>query len=505
MSSDNITECFDSLKSKNCEGYDRIPLRIICDAKAQLLPALTGLFRKIYDQKTIPEQWKLAKIIPIHKKGSKNAVENYRPIANQCSVSKNFEKLILKQINYLESTNSLDFTGKQQHGFKKNKSTLSAGILLQSLIARATDNNNYVLMASLDLSSAFDLVNFKLLLKRLKILGMPMDLIGLIEVWLTDRKFYVEIGGICSRIYDSNDGTIQGSVLGPILYAIFVSPLFDLTNLTNFADDNFIIEFNSQINCLITDLEMKLEMIVKWLKDSGLKVNENKTELCMFHRNDYRPITITIHNEQITSKKSMNVLGVTFDSKLNWSDQVSDTIKKSNKSLCALRLIKRYLSLPVMKTLLITNYYSILYYNAEIWLSKNLSSNCKQLLLSASANAIRSCALKDCSLISFEKIHEKAKLANPLQVSNFKLALILHKTFNSNTLNTNWVELSYQIVITRRQNQFICHRNNNHKIGLNLLINRFHSLNNKISLDDLNLSYLSFKNKMKTLFKLYEA
>ena len=68
-------------------------------------------------------------------------------------------------------------------------------------------------------------------------------------------------------------------------------------------------------------------MIVKWLKDSGLKVNENKTELCMFHRNDYRPITITIHNEQITSKKSMNVLGVTFDSKLNWSDQVSDTIK----------------------------------------------------------------------------------------------------------------------------------------------------------------------------------
>ena len=198
-------------------------------------------------------------------------------------------------------------------------------------------------MASLDLSSVFDLVNVKLLLKRLKILGMPMDLIGLIEVWLTDRKFYVEIGGICSRIYDSNDGTIQGSVLGPILYAIFVSPLFDLTNLTNFADDNFIIEFNSQINCLITDLEMKLEMIVKWLKDSGLKVNENKTELCMFHRNDYRPITITIHNEQITSKKSMNVLGVTFDSKLNWSDQVSDTIKKSNNLLRASKLNGRVL------------------------------------------------------------------------------------------------------------------------------------------------------------------
>jgi hypothetical protein len=138
-------------------------------------------------------------------------------VANQCSISLIFEKLILKQINYLESINGHDFTGKQQHGFKKNKSTLSAGILLQSLIARATDNNNYVLMASLDLSAAFDIVNVQLLLKRLKILGMPTDLINLIEVWLTERKFYVEVDGVCSRIYESNDGTIQGLVLGPIL------------------------------------------------------------------------------------------------------------------------------------------------------------------------------------------------------------------------------------------------------------------------------------------------
>jgi hypothetical protein len=336
MSEADVHACMNSLKLKNCEGFDRIPLRIICDAKEHLLAPLTVLFCKIYDQKSIPEQWKMAKIIPIFKKGSKTAIENYRPIANQCCISKIFEKLILRQINYLESINKLDFTGKQQHGFKKNKSTLTAGLLLQSLIARATDDNNYALMASLDLSAAFDLVNVRLLSKRLRIIGLPSDLIELIVVWLSDRKFYVELDGVCSQIYDSNDGTIQGSVLGPILYAIFVSPLFDLTEITNFADDNFVLQFNTQINALIRDMEMRLEMIVKWLKDSGLRVNESKTELCLFHRNDTRSISISIQDQQIFSKKSMNVLGVTFDSKFNWCVQVSSVVMKANRSLNAI-------------------------------------------------------------------------------------------------------------------------------------------------------------------------
>ena len=93
---------------------------------------MAQLFDNIYNTCVIPEQWKVSKIIPIFKKGSKSQIENYRPIANLCSASKVFEKLILKQIHYLESKNCLDLTGKQQHGFKRNKSTATAGALLQS-------------------------------------------------------------------------------------------------------------------------------------------------------------------------------------------------------------------------------------------------------------------------------------------------------------------------------------------------------------------------------------
>ena len=185
-------------------------------------------------------------------------------------------------------------TGKQQHGFKKNKSTATAGILLQSIISRAADNDNYVIMSSLDLSAAFDLVNVELLIKRLKIIGFPGDIIRLIRVWLTDRKYYVSLDDCCSAVHYSNTGTVQGSVLGPVLYAIFVSPIFDLTKITNFADDNFIIRWNKVLSKLIVDLEKDLEMIVKWLKDSGLVVNSSKTDLCLFHHNDQPEVHVRI-------------------------------------------------------------------------------------------------------------------------------------------------------------------------------------------------------------------
>ena len=126
------------LAKQKIEGFDWIPVYILKDSKDLLLNPLTDLFEKIYSTGVIPDQWKVSKIVPIFKKGNKNEIENYRPIANLCSASKIFKKLILKQIQYLESTNKLDLTGKQQHGLKK--STATAGALLQSIISRATDD-----------------------------------------------------------------------------------------------------------------------------------------------------------------------------------------------------------------------------------------------------------------------------------------------------------------------------------------------------------------------------
>ena len=101
---------------------------------------------------------------------------------------------------------------------------------MQTILARALDGDNYALMASLDLSAAFDVVDVELLLKRLQIIGLPDDLVSLIRNWLSERYYHVNVDGSNSYIHLSLVGMVQGSILGPILYALFVAPLFDLEN-----------------------------------------------------------------------------------------------------------------------------------------------------------------------------------------------------------------------------------------------------------------------------------
>jgi hypothetical protein len=165
----------------------------------------------------------------------------------------------------------------------------------------------------------------------MRIVGLPKDVIGLVAVWLKGRMFYVSVNGKNSFIRMSDIGTVQGSILGPFLYALFVLPLFELTPLTAFADDKQIMDSNKNLEVLIMNMERKLEMITKWLKDSGLVVNEEKTEICLFHRADHEAVEIRINDQRIRSKKTINVLGVLFDSKLQWTKQVSQAINKSKR------------------------------------------------------------------------------------------------------------------------------------------------------------------------------
>ena len=152
-----VLEIMSTLKIKNCEGIDRLPLRILNDGAEILAKPMAKLFKLIYDQKEVPAQWKMAKIIPTHKKGTRDNVANYRPISNLCAISKIY-------LRKMAESSKVDLTGDSQHGFKKERSTVTAALHLQSIIARALDSNNYYVLSSLDLSSAFDIVNRELLL-----------------------------------------------------------------------------------------------------------------------------------------------------------------------------------------------------------------------------------------------------------------------------------------------------------------------------------------------------
>ena len=500
MQESDVETAINSLKNKNCEGHDRIPVRILADGKLLLLKPLTQLFRKIYQTRQIPEQWLISKIIPIHKKGQMKNVENYRPIANLCSCSKIFEKLILQRIRKLEFDNKIDLTGKSQHGFKPNHSTLTAGLKLQTLITRAVDEDMYALMASLDLSAAFDVVNVELLLKRLNIIGLPSDVIDLVSVWLTNRYFYVSLDGSNSCVHECNVGTVQGSILGPILYSIFVSPLLALTDLTLFADDNYALVWNKSKADIVLAMQTKLELITSWLRDSGLKVNENKTEVCLFHRKDQPLITLTLNGNILKSKDNMNVLGVAFDCKLNWQIQVQKVITKAKSNLHAIQLIRNHFTKKETLQLITSNYYSVLYYNSEIWHLPSLSNITKKQLLSASAQPLKMCTHNYDQSISFITLHTLNNRATPDKMIKYKTSLLLHKIVNNNDMSLEWQQLFFNQNFNQRNNRANFRDLSKYRIGKNLITNRLNILNNKIPYDWFNESIQSFKIKCKALF-----
>ena len=163
----------------------------------------------------------------------------------------------------------------------------------------------------------------------------------------------------------------------------------------------------------------------------------NKTELCLFHKNDHAPIQINLNGTIITSKTSINVLGVQFDSKLNWNDQVNKTINKAKKTYHAISLIKKYFNHNELNGLLTSNYYSVLYYNNEIWHLPTLSPALKQKLMSASANALKLCLSKLPLNTSHESIHRLAKRGTPPKY--------LHTNMHSNSTSFTILQICQMI------------------------------------------------------------
>ena len=129
-----------------------------------------------------------------------------------------------------------------------------------------------------------------------------------------------------------------------------------------------------------------------YFHQSGLKVNEAKTEICLFSRTNMPPVLIKISNQEVETKNQINVLGIIFDSNLKWGPQVTSTLKKANKALNAIRLIKNYFTSSELLQLVTSNFFSVLYYNSEVWHHKTLNQSMKSKLLSTSAKALKLCA-----------------------------------------------------------------------------------------------------------------
>jgi len=175
--------------------------------------------------------------------------------------------------------NQTDFTGSKQHGFKKHFSTTTAMLQIQAKISEIFEDGKKASLMSLDLSAAFDVVDHKLLLKIMEETGIPKDITELIKNWLQNREAFVEICGYTSYFFK---GAVQGSVLCPLLFAIYVIDILSVEPVTVYADNNYLVCSGEDKNSLKENTEKSSKSLIKFLQNSGLKVHEAQTELVTF-------------------------------------------------------------------------------------------------------------------------------------------------------------------------------------------------------------------------------
>ena len=213
-------------------------------------------------------------------------------------------------------------------------------------------------------------------------------------------------------------------------------------------------------------------------------------------------ITVRVGGVPVVSKKFINVLGITFDSKLDWTIQVSNCIAKAKKALYALRQIKNFFTPSQMRLLLDSNFYSVLYYNATVWLTPSLRSDLKHDLLTVSALALRCCMPNHQSEISFINVHKLNCKCTPEQIMLYQIALNLYKivNFNNHTPSTEVITVLEKTVNTRSQVLFEILRTNVTRIGTNSIENKLYHINKVIPLDNLNMPFVAFKRLMKIRF-----
>lgn len=348
---------FDIFKAINkldpCKGAgpDNIPPLFVKRTRSVIVQPLLMIFNCSLHTGLFPTEWKKARIVPVHKKDDKSNVKNYRPISILSCFSKLLESLIYPHIYNLINYKLTDF----QHGFRSGRSVDTNLAVFVSDLSSAVDQKLQVDTIYTDFSSAFDKVDHKILISKLKLHGIDYTLLNWFDSYLSQRPQSVVINGFESRLFVARSGVPQGSHLGPILFLVFINDIvtyIKTSSVSLFADDLKIYKTINGMDDAIS-LQRDLDGIETWCKINNMSLNPVKCYQISFTRQK-KPLNFpySLNGTVLAKVEDIRDLGITLSSNLKFTAHLNNKIKKAAQMLGFLKRSTRDFRLPRTKLIL---------------------------------------------------------------------------------------------------------------------------------------------------------
>ena len=353
-------------------GWDNLPSYLIQENIFTFTPILTYLINLSLTQGIFPAELKVANILPIFKAGIQDLVGNYRPISLLTSFSKMYERVFCIRLNSFIKKYKILY--ELQFGFRESHSTYLAMITLLDQIISSLDKNHFTIGLFLDFSKAFDTVNHKILLDKLEYYGIRGVANKWIESYLSERKQYTTYNGHCSPYTEIRCGVPQGSILGPILFILYINDLGTISEkiaTIMFADDSNLFASGSDLKTIENLFNTEIPNLVTWLRVNRLSLNIKKTHFMVFgpklKKNIPGHINILIEGNKLDRVDSTKFLGVTLDSDITWKPHIASISNKVAKSIGVLSLARKTLNMTTSIQLYYSFVYPYLTYCTPIW------------------------------------------------------------------------------------------------------------------------------------------
>ena len=361
-----------SLRTKNSAGIDGISVKLLKKISSALISPLTLIINQSLVTGIFPDKLKIAKVLPLFKKDDHTLMDNYHPISLLTSISKLFEKVVFSQLYDYFRNNDLYYDS--QYGFLKNHSTEYAAMELTDKVLKDIDERNISLAIFMDLSKAFDTLDHSILMNKLAYYGIHGAALRWFTSYLTGRSQYVEIDGVSSNILLLSTGVPQGSILGPLLFLIYMNDIPNCTEHFNFilyADDTTLNNTVQIPSLSPVDINNELAKVYDWLAVNKLSLNVRKTKYVIFHAMNKR-IEGVIPNLEINGiplerVQNFNFLGLVLNENMSWKPHIDLLANKLAKCAGVLNKLKRFLPIHILRTLYFSMVQSRLVYCILTW------------------------------------------------------------------------------------------------------------------------------------------